>query len=63
MGSVHALKVDDYAVFELKGGQIFYALNESVPFQYDTVKMVIQVHANYTSDPIDFIKLSGNLLC
>jgi len=60
MRSAHALKVDDYAVVELKGGQVFYAINESVPFQYDTVKMVIQVHGNYTSDPIDLIKLSDN---
>jgi len=59
MRSAYALKVDDYAVVELQGGQTFYALNETVPPQYDTVKIVIQVHGNYTSDPIDFIKFSG----
>jgi len=56
--SAHATKVDDYAVIELKDGQskFFTAQDAS---QYDTVKIVIQAHGNYFSDPIDFVKFEG----
>jgi len=57
--SAHAIRVDDYAVVELKDGQNqFFTAQDA--YKYDTVKIVLQAHGTFVSDPIDFVKFSGS---